>query len=98
MVDHTMPFGERRQHERKSCTRTVGVVDSKSSYSAHLRDLAPGGALIEPPLEIKTQIGEELIMTIPYGLKKGELTVKAKIAWIQSHGMGVRFVTKHSDS
>ena len=30
--------------------------------------------MIEPPLEIKSQIGEELIMTIPYGLKKNELT------------------------
>lgn len=98
MVDQAMPFGERRLHERKSCSRTVGVVDSKSSYSAHLRDLAPGGAMIEPPLEIKSQIGEELIMTIPYGLKKDELTVKAKIAWIRPHGMGVRFVTKDSGS
>lgn len=99
MVDHTMPFGERRLHERKSCSRTVGVVDSSnSSYTAHLRDLAPGGAMIEPPLEIKSQIGEELIMTIPYGLKNDELTVKAKIAWIRSHGMGVYFVTKNSGS
>ncbi|MGD9009808.1 MAG: PilZ domain-containing protein [Desulfobacteraceae bacterium] len=98
MVDHTMPFGERRLHERKSCSRTVGVVDSNSSYFAHLRDLAPGGAMIEPPLEIKSQIGEELIMTIPYGLKKHELTVKAKIAWIRPNGIGVRFVTKDSGS
>jgi Tfp pilus assembly protein PilZ len=98
MIDHTMPFGERRLHERKSCSRTVGVVDSKSSYSAHLRDLAPGGAMIEPPLEIKSRIGEELIVTIPYGLKKNELTLKATIAWIRPHGIGVRFETRDSHS
>jgi Tfp pilus assembly protein PilZ len=76
----------------------VGVIDSKSSYTAHLRDLALGGAMIEPPLEINSRIGEELIMTIPYGLKKDKLTVKAKIAWIRPHGMGVRFVTAASGS
>lgn len=96
MVDHTMPFGERRRHERKLCSRTVAVIDSKSSYTAHLRDLALGGAMIEPPLESKSQIGEELIMTIPYGLKKHELTVKAKIAWIGPHGIGVHFIDKDS--
>jgi hypothetical protein len=96
MVDHAMPFGERRLHGRKSCSRTVGVVALKSSYKAHLRDLAPGGAMIEPPLEIKSRIGEELIMTIPYGLKKDELTVKGKITWIRPNGIGVQFVTKDS--
>jgi Tfp pilus assembly protein PilZ len=76
----------------------VNVIDSKSVYTAHLRDLALGGAMIEPPLEIKAQIGEELTMTIPYGLKQDGLTIKARIAWIRRHGMGVRFVTKNSDS
>lgn len=98
MVDRTLPFGERRLHERKSCTRMVGVIDSRSSYTAHLRDLAPGGAMIEPPLEIKSHIGDELIVTIPYGLKKDQLTVKARIAWVRPHGMGVRFVNKRSGS
>jgi Tfp pilus assembly protein PilZ len=76
----------------------VGVIDSKSSYTAHLRDLALGGAMIEPPLEIKSQIGEELIMTIPYGLKKDQLTVRARIAWVRPHRLGVRFVNKRSDT
>ncbi len=98
MVDSTMPFGERRLHERKSCSRMVGVIDSRSSYTAHLRDLAPGGAMIEPPLEIRSQIGDELLMTIPYGLKKNELTVKARITWIRPHGMGVRFLNKDPGS
>jgi Tfp pilus assembly protein PilZ len=92
MVSFNMPFGERRMHERKSCTRMVGIIDSKTAYTAHLRDLAPGGALIEPPLDVSSQIGEKLKMTIPYGLKKRELTIRAEIAWIRPHGMGVRFL------
>ena len=94
MVSFNMPFGERRLHERKLCSRMVGIIDSKTSYTAHLRDLAPGGALIEPPLDVSSQIGEEVMMTIPYGLKKRELTVRAEIAWIRPHGIGVRFLNK----
>jgi Tfp pilus assembly protein PilZ len=74
----------------------VRVIAPKNAYTAHLRDLTLGGAMIEPPFEIESQIGEELTMTIPYGLTEDELTVKARIAWIRRHGMGVRFVTKKS--
>jgi Tfp pilus assembly protein PilZ len=94
MVSSSMPFGERRLHDRKSCSRMVGIIGSRTSYTAHLRDLTPGGALIEPPLDVSSQIGEKLMMTIPYGLKEQELTVKAEVAWIRPHGMGVRFLNK----
>ena len=94
MASFNMPFGERRLHERKSCSRMVGIINSKTSYTAHLRDLAPGGALIELPYDISSQIGEELMMTIPYGLKKQELTVRAEVAWIRPHGIGVRFLDR----
>jgi Tfp pilus assembly protein PilZ len=97
IAGYTMLFGERRLHERKTCTRTVRVIASKGAFAAHLRDLALGGAMIEPPSEIKPKIGEELIMTIPYGLKQDELTLRARIAWIQRHGIGVQFVKKKSD-
>jgi Tfp pilus assembly protein PilZ len=97
MGERNMPFGERRLHQRKICSRMVGVIDSKHSYTAHLRDLAPGGALIEPPVEIDSQIGEDLIMTIPYGLKKDELTVRARVAWIRPEAMGVRFLNENAD-
>jgi hypothetical protein len=92
MLNHIMPFGERRLHLRKSCSRTVVVLDSNKSFAAHLRDLSLGGAMIEPPSEIKSKIGQKYIITIPYGLKNAEVTINAEIAWIRPHGIGVRFV------
>ena len=87
-----MPFGERRLFERKSCYRVIFIHDSRYSYSGQLRDLGLGGAFIEPPYEIDMQIGQEILLTIPFGLKKDQLKIKAKVARKQPAGVGVRFI------
>ncbi len=92
MNEPDMPFGERRLHERKSCTRIVQVKDSDSVYNGHLRDLAVGGAFIEPPNGSEAQIGQDLMVTIPFGRKKELLTLKAKVAWVKPSGMGISFI------
>ncbi len=98
MVDKTMPFGERRLFERKTCSRMIMIDDHEDSYSGHLRDLTIGGALIEPTQGNDAQIGQELILTIPFGLKKDHVKIKAKVAWIKPVGMGVRFIKSSSDN
>jgi Tfp pilus assembly protein PilZ len=92
MADHGMLFGERRHHPRKSCSRLVDINDYRSLYKGHLRNLTAAGAFIEPTSKISVQIDQELTLTIPYGLKKKTMTVKAKVAWITNQGIGIRFL------
>jgi Tfp pilus assembly protein PilZ len=98
MVDQMMPFGERRLFERKSCSRMVMINDLQDSYSGHMRDLAIGGALIEPPNGNDARIGQELVLTIPFGLKKDHIRIKARVAWVKPIGIGVRFIKSASDN
>ena len=93
MTPSNLPFGERRLYHRKSCSRMIQVDDRNGSYSGHLRDLNVGGAFVEPPNQNETRIGQKLILTIPFGLKKSCLTVQAKVAWTSPKGMGVRFIS-----
>ena len=92
MISRTMPFGERRLYERKPCSRMIAIHASEDSYSGHMRDLALGGAFIEPPYGSKVRIGQELILTIPFGLRNDHISITAKIAWSQPGGIGVRFI------
>ncbi len=92
MNEPQMPFGERRLHERKACSRIIQIDDLEMIYHGHLRDLALGGAFIEPPVDTSTDVGQKLILTIPFGLKKDRLTLNATVAWVRPQGIGVRFV------
>ncbi len=87
-----LPFGERRLRNRKSCSRTVQVDDAHSTYHGHLRDLTVDGAFIEPPQGQKARPGQDLVVTIPFGLRRDQLTLKARVAWVKAEGMGVRFI------
>ena len=92
MVDNGMIFGERRHHHRKTCMRIVEIDDYKSRYKAHMRNLAASGAFIEPTSKIQPVIGQELSLTIPYGLKRKDVTIKAKVARVTIEGLGVQFM------
>lgn len=94
---NTLPFGERRLLHRKPCSRMIGINDYRHSYAGHLRDLSVGGAFIEPQEDNNPQIGQELLLTIPFGLKRDHINIKAKIAWIKPRGIGVRFISNTDD-
>lgn len=98
MVNQMLPFGERRLFERKSCSRMIAISDRRESYSGHLRDLAVGGALIDPPNGSEALVGQELVLTIPFGLKKDHIRIKAKVAWTKPDGIGVRFIKTDPDN
>jgi Tfp pilus assembly protein PilZ len=91
-METMMPFGERRLFNRKPCSRVISISDAQNSYSGHLRDLALGGAFIEPSWDRGAGIGQELELTIPFGLKKDHIRIRARVAWIHPNGIGVRFV------
>lgn len=92
--EEAMLFGERRQFERKKCLRMIGINNFNQLYSGHLRDLALGGAFLEPKEGNRSQIGQELLLSIPFGLRNGYVSIKATVAWIQYNGIGVRFQNK----
>lgn len=92
MAMDAMLFGERRQYQRKACLRLIGIHDDAEFYSAHLRDLALGGAFLEPKEGRESTVGQELLLTIPFGLKNGFVNVHARVAWVRNNGFGVRFL------
>lgn len=91
-----MLFGERRQFERKKCLRMVDINIYNQLYSGHLRDLALGGAFVEPEEDSRnrSRVGQELLLSIPFGLRNGYVSIKATVAWIRFNGMGVQFQNK----
>ena len=89
-----MLFGERRQFERKKCLRMIGINNYNQLYSGHLRDLALGGAFVEPREGNRSQIGQELLLSIPFGLRTEYVSIKATVAWIRHNGIGLRFQNK----
>ena len=94
-----MLFGERRQYIRKECLRLVDIDDGSKWYPGHLRDLALGGAFVECKEVNRPQIGKELFLSIPFGLRNGFVRVHAKVARVQHQGIGVQFLNikkKHS--
>jgi Tfp pilus assembly protein PilZ len=92
MITDELLFGERRQFLRKSCIRMIGINDYSKLYSGHLRDLALGGAFVEPEERNITEIGQELLLSIPFSLRDGYVTIQAKVAWHNDDGIGVWFL------
>lgn len=71
----------------------IGVNDYSKLYTGHLRDVAKGGAFIEPRWKNTSKVGEELLLSIPYGTKNGYVNVPAKVEWSKTNGIGVRFIS-----
>lgn len=70
----------------------IGINDYSKLYAGHLRDLALGGAYVEPKEGNITEIGQELLLSIPFGLKDGYVNIQAKVAWHSGDGIGVWFL------
>ena len=95
MITDELLFGERRQFLRKECIRMISINDYSKLYSGHLRDLALGGAFVEPREGNLSDIGKELLLSIPFGLREGYVNIQAKIAWHNHDGIGVWFLNSN---
>lgn len=95
MTTDAMLFGERRQFIRKQCLRLIGINDHSKLYSGHLRDLGLGGAFVELKAGNRSEIGQELMLSIPFSLKNGYVNIHAKVAWIRYDGFGVWFLNRN---
>jgi hypothetical protein len=90
-------FGERRRFERKTCLLMIGINNYKKLHTGYIRDLGLAGAFIEPQWgKERPDIGQKLLLAIPYGLKEGYVSIPAKIEWINSNGIGVQFQNAHA--
>lgn len=96
MITDELLFGERRQFLRKECLRMIGINDYSNLYSGHLRDLALGGAFVEPKEGHISKIGQELLLSIPFGLREGYVNVQAKVAWLNGDGIGLWFLNPNT--
>ena len=85
-------FGERRLHERKSCSLSITIDDYYRNYSGFLLNLSLGGALIEPTNRFKAKIGQELMLTIPFWKKKGFTVLKGKVLRSRNERFSVMFL------
>jgi hypothetical protein len=90
-------FGERRRFARKECFRMIGINNYKKLHTGYIRDLGLAGAFIEPQWGAeRTNIGQKILLAIPYGLKEGYVSISARIEWIKGNGIGVQFQNDHA--
>ena len=87
-------FGERRLHQRKTCAFAITLTDRRRAHRVMLRNLSLGGALIDTPPDRPLRVGQELIITIPYRLRKDSIRIKGRVGRIDNSAMGVVFLKK----
>lgn len=97
-MNRKMMFGERRLYARKSCTFAIDLDDYNRIYSCHLRDLSLGGALVECPSHFTPDVGQELLLTIPYRKRSGVVVVKGHVVRARSGRAAIAFLKRNEPS
>lgn len=87
---------ERRLYARTRCNLPADVDDYETISSGNVLNLCRGGAYVKASMEETPEIGQEVIMTIPFHSRENYLIIKARVAWASSGGIGVTFLTPHN--
>ena len=95
-MSEALIFGERRLHERKDCYFYVDVNDYHNTFTGHLRNLSLGGALMDTPNHRPPEVGQDIILTIPFRRRPDCLVIKGRISRVRPDGVGIRFLDRHS--
>lgn len=82
----------RRRDERKKYEAEVYFSVSKKAYTATIKNISRGGALVHTGGMPIITPGEHIIITIPFTNKAQNVKRKAKVMWVDSPFMGVQFV------
>ncbi len=85
-------YEDRRTYERKDCRLPADLDDYDNTYCGLIRNIGKGGAYVETAGASGTQIGREVLMTIPFKNNSNYLIIKAKVAWTRPDGVGVSFI------
>ena len=81
----------RRRDERKQYVAEVFFSVQKKAYSATIKNLSRGGALIYTGGMPRIKKGEKIIITIPFTDKSKNVKRKARVMWADDELMGVQF-------
>ena len=86
-----MLHSERRQHRRYLVEGKAVVKTSRGQVAAVLVDLGSGGVLLLAPSDSVT-VGEQIDVRLAIAGYPDEIEVKARVARIDTHAIGITFV------
>ena len=82
----------RRRDERKTYVAEVYFSVEQKAYTATIKNISRGGALIYTGGMPRIEAGEQIIITIPFTDSRRHLKRKAEVMWAGSDVMGVQFI------
>jgi hypothetical protein len=84
-----------RKHPRHPTNETAEMqIDGiRGIYICNIKNLSKGGAFLELTRALNIRIGDTVILKINLEKVNRVYSVRARIAWIQSPGLGVEFLT-----
>ena len=82
----------RRRDERKDYHAEIYFSFSKKAYTATIRNISRGGALVHTGGMPIIAPGEQIIITIPFTNQNKSVKRNARVMWVDSQYMGVQFV------
>lgn len=81
----------RRRDERKKYEAEVFFSVSQKAYTATIKNISRGGALVHTGGMPVISPGERIIITIPFANRAQSVKRKARVMWVDSQVMGVQF-------
>lgn len=81
----------RRRDERKKYEADIYFSIYKKAYTATIKNISRGGALIYTGGMPTISPGETIIITIPFTNQTQSVKRNAKVMWVDSKIMGVQF-------
>ena len=81
----------RRRDERKDYDAEVYFSIYQKAYTATIKNISRGGALVHTGGMPIISPGEEIIITIPFTNQTKNVKRKARVMWVDSKYMGVQF-------
>jgi hypothetical protein len=82
----------RRRDERKAYEAEVFFSVQKKAYTATIKNISRGGALVYTGGMPKIVAGEKIIITIPFTDRTKNLKRNALVMWADDKMMGVQFI------
>ena len=82
----------RRRDERKKYEADVYFSIYKKAYTANIKNISRGGALVYTGGMPIISPGDTIIITIPFTNQTKSVKRNAKVMWVDSKVMGVQFI------
>ena len=82
----------RRRDERKKYSAEVYFSLYQNAYTATIKNISRGGALIHTGGMPVITPGEKIIVTIPFATQAKSVKRHAMVMWVDSIHMGVQFI------